>query len=296
MKPVEEPHEPAEAPPRYPYLHVDAPASQSEDVAFSLWELGARGIEERDAGTLQGPDEAADVTLVASFDREEDALAAKEALDSRLACRIEWVIGEAWRHAWRAYFKPTRIGARLVIRPSWEDVKPWPGEVVLTIDPGNAFGSGTHETTRLVLREVDRRIKGGERVLDLGCGSGILSVAALLLGADHATAIDVDPDAVTATQQNADLNGVGERISASDEPPDRLSDQYPLVLANIEATTLGKLAPDIIAKVAPGGTLVLSGILVRQRHEVRRAFAALPLTLVPRSGDWVALVFERPAS
>src|SRR5512139_1404763 len=163
--------------PRYPYVHVTVPASDAELVANELWERGAAGVEERDATTLlRGEAGAEGVTLVASFADEAHAEAAREALADRFEARLEFVVGDDWAHAWRAYFKPTRVGERLVIRPSWEPVEAAPHEVVLTIDPGNAFGSGIHETTRLVLRESDRRGRGGERGLDVRGGSGILAI------------------------------------------------------------------------------------------------------------------------
>src|SRR5262249_50900336 len=155
------------------------------------------------------------VTLVASFEDDESAAEAVEAFRDRYAAHVEHVVGDAWRDEWRKYFKPTRLGERLVIRPSWEPFEKQDGDVVLVIDPGRAFGAGLHETTRLVLRAIDARIRGGERVLDVGCGSGILAIGALLLGAGDAVATDVDPEAVEVTNENAVLNGVADRIAAS---------------------------------------------------------------------------------
>lgn len=282
--------------PRYPYVHVDVPAAEAEMVAAELWELGAEGVEERDAATLSGPSDDAAVTLVAFVPDETAAAAVATALSDRFAARVEYVVGDAWRDGWREYFKPLRVGARLLIRPSWEEVRPWPGEVVLTIDPGRAFGSGIHETTRLVLREIDRRVHGGERVLDVGSGSGILSVAAALLGAAEVRAVDNDADAVPVAVENAMANGVVSKIVCDDASVTTIDATFDLVLANIEARVLIPLAAAIAARVAPGGTLILSGVLRDQRHEVAAAYAELEHELTTAFGEWVALIMHRPSS
>lgn len=280
-------------PPRYPYLHVDVSEGQAADVAAELWDLGVQGLEERDSTTLDGPPRPGQVTLVAYVPEEDEARRLERVLGKRFPARVEFVVGDEWRDAWRAYFKPTRLGPRLVVRPTWETMRTLPGDVVLTLDPGRAFGSGTHESTRLVLRELDRRIRGGERVLDVGCGSGILSIAALLLGAERARAVDVDPDAVAVTRENALLNGVASRVEPSTTDVSRLRGEYDVVIANIEARVLIPLADAIAARVARGGWLILSGILRGQEDEVRAAYPGMALRLLPFDGDWIALVLQR---
>ena len=187
---------------RYPYVHAVVAPEQAEHVGDQLWMLGATGLEERDGATLlQSPEGR--VLLIASFESDDEAHRAVAELE--VPARVQWVEGDEWRHKWREFFKPTKVGQRLWIRPSWEALEPGPDEVVLTIDPGGAFGSGIHETTQLVLAEVERRTAEGCRVADVGCGSGILSIAALLLGAGSADAIDVDADAARISVENADL-------------------------------------------------------------------------------------------
>jgi ribosomal protein L11 methyltransferase len=263
-------------------------------VAAELWELGAEGVETRDAATMSGPTEDGSVTLVAYVSDESRAEELAADLGRRFPARVEVVVGDDWRDKWREYFKPLRVGARLVVRPSWEEVKPRDGEIVITIDPGRAFGSGIHETTKLVLREIDRRVRGGERVLDVGAGSGILSVAAALLGASEVRAVDNDPDTVSVVGENAKVNGVSAKIVADATPIDRVDGSWDLVLANIEARVLIELAAPICARVAPGGTLVLSGVLRPQLSEVLDAYAALQHQLTGVDGEWVAVILRRP--
>jgi ribosomal protein L11 methyltransferase len=279
--------------PRYPYVHVTVNGDDAELVSAELFELGAQGVEERDASTMSRGEGSEGVTLIASFGAEEDARWACEALSERHDARIEHVVGDRWADEWKRFFKPIHVG-RLWVTPSWEPVEPSPGEVVLTLDPGRAFGSGLHETTQLVLREVERGTRGGEEVLDVGCGSGILGIAALLLGASRVTSLDVDPDAVEVTRENAIANGVLDRVSASTRAIGDETGRYPWVLANIEARVLVPLAASIAAAVAPGGTLVLSGILVGQEDEVRAAYPDLEEIGRPTMGEWVALVLRRP--
>jgi len=288
--------------PRYPYAHVTVPASETELVSLELWELGATGVEERDAGTLNRPDAdmrggaSPSVTLVASFEREDDARAAVEAFVDRFDAALRFVEGDDWREAYKAYFKPTRIGQRLVVKPSWEAFEPSPGDVVLTLDPGGAFGTGTHESTRLVLRALTPHLRPSMRVLDVGSGSGILSIACLLLGAEHALAIDVDPEAVRVGLENARSNGVAERFESSTASLDEVSERFPLVLANIESRVLVPMASALCQRLSPGGVLVLSGLLATERERVREAYGALELLEATVDGEWLSLVLRSPAS
>jgi ribosomal protein L11 methyltransferase len=276
--------------PRYPYVHVDVQPDEVEEVSYLLWEAGAQGVEERDATTLNRSQ--AGVTLVASFEDDAAAERAIAELAPRPA-RLTHVVGDDWRDAYKAYFKVTRLGERLVIRPSWEPYDPQPADVVVTVDPGRAFGTGTHESTRLIMKELDRHVRGGERVLDVGCGTGILAICAIKLGAEAALCIDVDPDAVEVTRENAAHNEVASRVEASTEPVENLSGSYPLVLANIQASVLIPLAQAISARVAPGGLLMLSGILVGQEDEVRAAYPGFVEVAAPVEGEWIALVLKK---
>lgn len=276
--------------PRYPFLHVRTTEDESDDLAVELFDLGASGVETRDDETLSKA--TAGVLLVASFEDEETAHAALEALGEDRATLV-FVEGDDWRDEWKRFFKPSRIGERFVVRPSWEPFDAGPDDLVIVIDPGRAFGTGLHETTRLVIRELEQRVTPGVEVLDVGTGSGILSIAALMLGAGRALGIDVDEDAVEIAVENAAINGLADRFEGSATPVDAIEARYPLVLANIEARVLIPLAAAIGARVAPDGVLILSGLLAGQEDEVQGHYVGFERLALTREGDWVALTLVR---
>lgn len=278
--------------PRYPTVHVAVSGEDAELASSILWDAGATGIEERDATTLDR-NEGAEVTLVAHFETDEAAQEALDALGPELSGRIEHIEGDDWKERWKEFFKPTRVGKRLVVRPSWEPFDPGPSDVVITLDPGGAFGTGTHESTRLVMREVDALVTGGEHVLDVGCGSGILGIAAILLGAKDVVAVDVDPIAVQVTDENAAVNAVADRVRASTTPIDDVDGTFALVLANIRSVALIPMAPALAARVAPGGHLVLSGLLRDEGDALVEAYRMLRFVRRDEDGEWIALVFAR---
>ena len=209
--------------------------------------------------------------------------------------RTRIVHEEDWASAWKAYFPVLRVGRRIVIRPTWRRHRREAEDVVIAMDPGMAFGTGLHPTTRLCLAALepladDGRLTGA-RVLDVGCGSGILAIAALRLGAASALGVDTDPIAIESTDANARRNGLTRRTRAwvgslpSGEPP------FDVVLANLIAGVLVPLAPALRLEIADGGTLLASGIFIDREAEVRAAFAAAGLAVSHRlvEGDWVAL-------
>ncbi len=280
--------------PSYPYVHVDVSAELSEIASDLLFELGASGVEERDATTMQRAGSLPEgyVTLIANFADDAGANDAVAAIDPAWKPRVEHVIGDAWRDGWREFFKPSRVGKRLVVRPPWEAFDAQADDVVLTLDPGLAFGTGTHETTRLVMAQIDARLQPGQRVLDVGCGSGILAIAAAMLGARQLVAIDVEDDAIRATHENAAVNGVAEHITASTTDVSAIDERFPFVVANIEARVLIPMAPTLMSKVSPGGLLILSGILREQTEQVREAYRAMTWLETPAEGEWIALVLR----
>ena len=211
------------------------------------------------------------------------------------------IVHEAdWAEAWKAHFPVLRVGRRLVIKPTWLDHAPTIGDVVLDLDPGMAFGTGLHPTTRLCLAALesaaDRGLLATARVLDVGCGSGILAIAAVKLGAASVLGVDTDPIAVEATAANAARNGLASRITARQGTLPSGQPTHDLVAANLIASLLIALAARLRDELRPGGTLLASGIFVDREADVRAAFAAVGLTVVHRlaEGDWLALEALRP--
>lgn len=207
---------------------------------------------------------------------------------------------EDWANSWKSNFKPTRIGQRLVIKPSWEDFTGKAEDIILELDPGMAFGTGTHATTRLCLEALEALMfekppqAEEHTVLDVGCGSGLLGIAAALLGAKKVVSIDIDPVAVQVTNENAAINRVTPLIHASETPLEHLDGCFSVVLANILAEALVSMRSALTARVAPEGALILSGILVEREEFVRAGFADQPLTLsaVTREDEWCCLIFR----
>ncbi len=209
-----------------------------------------------------------------------------------------------WANAWKAHFPVLRVGRRIVIRPTWRRHHREPGDVVIALDPGMAFGTGLHPTTRLCLAALesmaDRGLlgdeAGGARVLDVGSGSGILSIAAARLGAGRVLALDVDDIAVDATTANAKRNGVARRVQARAGSSPSGDGPFDVVLANLIASVLIGLADGLLTDTRPGGTLLASGIFENREAEVARAFWSRGMEIANRweEGDWVALELRRP--
>ena len=236
-------------------------------------------------------------TLRALFADEAQATAAATQLlaqawaaEVRLQA-LQAVPDEDWVRLTQAQFTPVAITDSFWVVPSWHQAPP-AAERVIRLDPGLAFGTGTHPTTRMCLRWIAQHAQPWARVIDYGCGSGILAIGAALHGAVQIDAVDIDPAAVVATQANAQANGV----SLTAATPDRASGPYLLVLANILASPLTLLAPLLSAHLAPGGHLVLAGILERQTGELRDAYAPwLSLEVHDREDGWVLMVGQRSA-
>ncbi|GAB4474080.1 MAG: 50S ribosomal protein L11 methyltransferase [Burkholderiaceae bacterium] len=198
-----------------------------------------------------------------------------------------------WVRLTQAQFPPVRISERLWIVPSWH-APPDPRAIAIRLDPGAAFGTGSHATTRLCLRWLDAHVRPGARVLDYGCGSGILAIAAAKLGAGRVVGTDLDPQALAAARENSVNNAVTADYTAPDRVP---AGRFDLVLANILSNPLKILAPALLARVAPGGSLVLSGILERQAQELIDIYAAVdarvPLRVWATDEGWVCLTGTR---
>jgi len=204
------------------------------------------------------------------------------------------VVGDAWRDGWKEHFKPFHLTPRIVIRPPWVPFEATADVHVLEMDPGRAFGTGLHPTTRLVARSMEKNAArlAGTTVLDVGCGSGVLALCALVLGAEGARAVDNDPEAAIVTRENAERNGLGHRVEADTTDVAVVEASFPFVVANIEARVLIPMAGALAARVAPGGLLVLSGVLREQVDDVVAAYGVLRVIEVLDETGWVAIELE----
>ncbi len=235
---------------------------------------------------------------------EENPAEALAFLSERLTSEgIEHTLGSAqvceddWANNWKKYFKPLPVGEKLIISPTWEPAAETDGRAVLSIDPGMAFGTGGHDTTRLVLETLEKYITPGVDVLDVGCGSGILSIAALLLGAGSATGVDIDPLAVRTAVENGELNGFvpPQYTMTQGDLATAVTGSYRVVVANIVADAIIMLSKDASRFLAEVGVYIVSGIIDTREQDVLAALAACNLTVKERreSGGWLCLVCVR---
>jgi ribosomal protein L11 methyltransferase len=284
-------------------------AAQAEPLCDALLARGAlsASIEDADAGTPEEtprfgePGMAAEAwarsRVTALF--EEDAPVGQMMVEAAAALNLARtpdfalarVEEENWVQLTQSQFDPIRISPRLWIVPSWRE-PPDPTAINLALDPGMAFGTGSHPTTRLCLEWLENTLVPGQSLLDYGCGSGILAIAAARLGAENVAGVDIDPQAVSAARANAEKNGVTVRFEDSALP---LAGEYDRVVANILSNPLRVLAPVICAHVRPGGHLALSGILEEQAEEIRAVYAPwVPLAVADAREGWVCLSGTRP--
>ena len=203
---------------------------------------------------------------------------------------------ENWADSWKKYFKPIPLG-RVTIVPAWETYEAKEGEIIVSIDPGMAFGTGTHETTRLVMKIMQDVVKGGEQVLDVGCGSGILSICASKLGAKSCNAYDIDPVPVKVTKENAIASGCPNITAGTSDllrGVEKKADGYDVCVANIVAEIILRMLPDIKDYLAPGAPIILSGIVKEREDDVKNAALSLGFTLerIERENDWVAMLIK----
>lgn len=204
---------------------------------------------------------------------------------------------EDWAENWKQYYHPIPFG-RLTVVPAWEEYTPKEGELILRMDPGTAFGTATHESTHMMIEFLTEEIKGGERVVDVGCGSGILALAARLCGARECTAYDLDPEAVRVAKKNildSGLDCVSAEVSDLLAAVDLSGGPYDFMAANIVADILLRLAPDAPPYIRKGGLLAVSGVLSARADEVRAGISAAGFTFLreKREGDWYAMLFGR---
>lgn len=264
-------------------LRIAVPRTNADLISGELWRLGTLGIEERDEG--------AQIVLLAGFSSAHTAEAAARSLETFSV--VEEFESSDYLDVWREFATIYRAGNRVVIRPPWVHYEPKASELVVGIDPGRSFGSGSHPSTRLALAELEQLLEGNESVLDVGCGSGILSVAAARLGATRVLGIDIDPAAIEVTTRNAKSNGVADLVTATAIPIEAADGTYDVVISNMLASLLTSHGPNLLTMVRPGRRLVLSGLLSSQVDQV--ADSCTPLQLLTTrhcdagEGDWVSV-------
>jgi len=298
-------------------IACDIPADYSEILAAYLTELSGSGVcmENIDVDAFSHSEivHSAIVSIKAYFNSEvgiNEHLAAINNFLIQLSEEhpdliiskpvLSEVRSEDWSNSWKVNFKPLRVGKKLLIVPSWEEANQQPDDIVLHLDPGMAFGTGGHETTRLCLELLEKimdELPTGKNasVLDLGTGSGILAMAAVKLGAKPVHAVDIDPLAIEVAKENLAINLMANDVECSTTPLESMTTDFDIILANILAEELVRLAPQIINRLASDGKLVLSGILAEKEEFVRNGFALQPVEFIETrsDGEWVALLFSK---
>ena len=219
--------------------------------------------------------------------------------ESRPEIALNLIPDEDWNKKWKSFFQPLKISDRIVIKPSWQNYHRLEGEIIVELDPGMAFGTGTHPSTSMCLKvidELERMLapRGKLRMLDVGTGSGILAIAAVKVGFTEVAGIDYDQIAIRVAQKNAEMNGVAGMAIFSTTPVRLMEGLYPVVVANILPHVLINMKEHLVARLEPGGYLVLSGILIDKAAEVKSAFAAdVDFFKELHEEQWACLVFQK---
>ncbi len=281
---------------RWVRIGVECAEGATDAVAAALLAEGCGGTEHSDAGVAGylPVDDTLEGRLLSLHERL-DALPA-EMQPTPPETILTFVQEEDWAEAWKAHFHPIPIGERLVVAPSWSDYIPLPQQVVVELDPGMAFGTGAHPTTRLCLEALERGLHGGETVVDWGTGSGLLAVAAAKLGAARVLAGDVDPLAVSIARENCARNGVEGRVTVVEgESPGILNAQADVTVCNILAGVIIELAEALADVTRPGGRLIASGIIDTRAEEVKSRLSETGFDVVETriEGEWVAMIAVR---
>ena len=280
---------------RWAEISVEAEPNAIDAVGAALYAVGCGGFEVRENA---GPPAVAgylpvDDRLEERLGQLQDALEKLPdfgVLGAGTELTLHYVEEADWATAWKAYYKPMRIGKRLVVTPPWETPELGPDDLAIIVDPGMAFGTGSHPTTQLCLVALEEYVKPGMRVADVGTGSGILAIAAAKLGAASVAANDNDPLAVKIARENAGVNSVS--IEINDTIPDG---PYAVIVANILADVIIGMAEPLAEWTQPGGTLIASGIIDTREADVRQAVESAGFLSkdTRHQGEWVALIFER---
>lgn len=324
---------------RWHEITVHTTEEAIEMISNFIHELGAGGVSIEESGTLNKPrdtslgqwyelplndipegravikgyfSEGSDTEAILKELKQSVNQLAEYDIDTGDAT-YEWklVDDEDWANAWKQYFKPLRITDRLTIKPTWEEYEPQAEEIILELDPGMAFGTGTHATTALCLKTIEQVVKEGDDVIDVGTGSGILAIAAAKLGAKHVLALDLDPVAVSSATENVQLNGLEDRVTVKlsdllqvinenkangEASPLGVKLPVQVVVANILAEIILMFVQDVYEALASGGTYIVSGVIKSKQEVVQEALTAAGFRVseVNEDQDWVVLVARKP--
>jgi ribosomal protein L11 methyltransferase len=276
-----------------------------DSVAFQQVLENNKYLDYADEGLLESY--GTDVLVKAYYSDDRDPLSLTEEIRMALSEMAEYMDvkpgivqyalrdDEEWKDTWKQYFKPFKFTDKIVIKPSWESYTPAPEDIVIELDPGMAFGTGTHETTRMCALLGEKHIKPGDEVLDLGCGTAILALSAVKLGAASALAVDIDDAAVKAARQNVENNGETQRIEVRQGELHHISPKaFDVIFINIIADIILALCPEVKSYTKPGTKILLSGIIKERKDEVKKAYLDEGFTLAEEmsQGEWVAMVFH----
>jgi ribosomal protein L11 methyltransferase len=292
-------------------IKVSAPLAWADAVANFLIEQGANGIVEdnqQQSVNRTSDDNHAmlkayikkDATVEKHLSEIKNYLAALSSLTgcSSYELFVNEIEDEDWNALWKSFFQPLKVTKRIVVKPTWTNYWKHADEIIIELDPGMAFGTGTHQSTRLCLRAIEEiadRIsdKRGSSLLDVGTGSGILAIAARLMGIPKIVGIDIDYQAIECAKKNAELNNIADKITLSDIPLYKLDGIYSIIVANILPHTLIDLKPDLLSHLAHSGYLILSGILREKAREVADAFSnEITLIKEAKEDEWSCLLFK----
>ncbi len=295
-------------------LSVSAPPEFVEPLSHIFYRYGHGGVALEQEGGFnpdegETPSETAWVTLKTYLPINESTDERRNRIDVgvRLVAHVgpvtelvaRTVDEDEWQNSWKDHFHVLRVGRRLVVKPTWREYEPQPEDVVIVLDPGMAFGTGHHPTTRSCLEALERLVEPGASVLDFGCGSGILSIAASRLGASSVLGVEADSSAVRVAKQNARENGVEHNVRVVEGTlprPEVRQGEFDLAVANISAKVVSEAAGELVRAVKRGGYVIASGIIADNRGVVEEAMAAAGATQSDAvvDGDWVTLVYATP--
>lgn len=275
-------------------IRAQGPANSADQITDLLIKLGSPGTLEEGEG---------DKKIVKAYIPADASLNKNKVLLSKGLKKFGWIYEGSlfedmdWLNKWKEHIKPIKISQKLIIKPTWKKVEPKPGRIIIEIDPGMAFGTGSHASTMMCLKAADKlshTIKG-RSVLDVGTGSGILAIAAAKFGAEKVVGLDIDPEALMVARKNVRLNNVSKKVKITAKPLEKIKKLFSVIFANIIAEELIKIAHLLKARLTHNGFLILSGILKERAEEVEVIYKKLGFRLFKTytKGEWVCLVLRK---